>query len=178
MNDSVPPRPAGTSREAKFYQWVHDTLLALRPIPTAGAQTNSTTRGFYILGKPEALPFSVIRCVIKSVAANHYVCRQMVGTTEGPGDISVARPPEQRNSIANETIDGVVYNYTYPTTVNRNSLSALTNLLEQEVIVPRILVNVTQIFAFRGDTGVLDPASGRAINLQDLNVGGRAWARG
>jgi hypothetical protein len=53
-----PPRPVGTSAEARFAQWVYDTLIALQNMQAPGTRVNRTTRGVQISAAPARIPRS------------------------------------------------------------------------------------------------------------------------
>lgn len=50
----LPKRPAGNSDEARFMQWVWDTLRSLRTQDVPNARVLRTTRGVAIVPKPQA----------------------------------------------------------------------------------------------------------------------------
>ena len=109
----------------------------------------------------------------KSQASDHLVCRTWDGTTEGGGDVAIAKPHKLRNSVTSATIDGVAVTYTYGGTfVTRTATIATID--EDQVIVPRYLVN-DLIFAVDSSGGTA--ITGTLQNKIDLNVDGRAWAK-
>jgi hypothetical protein len=109
---------------------------------------------------------------------NYLVCRKWNGSTDGPADINIAKPPELKFSVTSETIDGVVYNYSgySKTAQTRVSTAAGGGTPENEVIVPRYLVN-SIIYAIAAPTFVQTiDVPPKPIAFLDLNVGGRAWS--
>jgi hypothetical protein len=50
-----PPRPTGSNAEARFAQWVYDTLIALQNMQAPGTRVNRTTRGVQISAAPARL---------------------------------------------------------------------------------------------------------------------------
>ncbi len=44
----IPPKPSGSSAFITWARWVHDSILAQRPISTPDSLVSQTTRGFSI----------------------------------------------------------------------------------------------------------------------------------
>jgi hypothetical protein len=109
---------------------------------------------------------------LKSIQSEYLTCRTWNGTTEGGTDIYVAKNHKLRCSIASAVIDGVTVTYTYPLADNVSRTATITTTSEDQVIVPRYLVN-DLIFAVESSSGT--GVSGKT--LIDLNVDGRAWAK-
>jgi hypothetical protein len=101
--------------------------------------------------------------------------------TSGDGDSYIAKPPELRHTIADETIDGDAINYTYLDTHTREaSLDLSPEITETQNVVPWYLVEDEEnegstIYAAQvaGGTGVY--RDGQQLKL--VEVSSRAWAR-
>ncbi len=117
---------------------------------------------------------------IKSVQADHYVCREWdwVEEEEGAEDVMVARPHRQRRTPWDgQTVGGVEYTY------SGNSVRVADDgdITEDQEIVPGFIVDDSalndMILAAHvpGGTGVI--VSGSPVMWCDLNLDGRAWAR-
>lgn len=109
---------------------------------------------------------------LKSVAANHLVCRTWDGTTEGTADVLVAKSFLLRNSIVSRTIDALTISYTYATTTEREADDGSNT--ETQVVVPHFVVN-DLIYASFATT--LVTVADVPLTLMDNNRDGRAWAR-
>lgn len=114
---------------------------------------------------------------LKSVQPDYLICRTWDGDEEGTEDIFVAKNYKLRNSIEEETIDSVTYNYTYTSVVHRVSTPEGGGASEQQYVVPRWLVN-DLIWAIPAHTLVEAGAEGQEqpVVWLDLNLDGRAWA--
>jgi len=116
----------------------------------------------------------------KSMEDDYLVCRTWDGENEGDEDINISKPTKLRFSITSETIDSDAVSYSsYDTsTQTRNADDGSTS--EDQVIVPRYLVNDV-IYAIRCQTFVDDPDADPdsdpmpQLNLIDMNIDARAW---
>lgn len=102
--------------------------------------------------------------------------------TAGGQIVYVAKSRKLRNSVTNETIEGVQFNYFYDATyVARTSQSVPTSATELQVVVPPFLPNdiikgrvitSTPLVAIPGTLPTIVDAT-----YEDTNNDGRAWAR-
>jgi hypothetical protein len=106
--------------------------------------------------------------------------------TSGDGDSYIAKPPELRHAIADETIDGDAINYTYLDTHTREASLALSpEITETQNVVPWYLPEDdanegSTIYAAEvlGGTGVYrEVTTGNWQQLKLVEVSSRAWAR-
>ncbi len=178
-------------------QWVYDSIAALRPMDVPGAKVIRTARGFAII--PEArtvaqqsTPATAAKYVIKEVFGDYYRCRSWDGTTEGAADVLIARNYKLRKSLDNETINGIAWHYSYDDSDLTGgkiglirSATATGQVTETHVIVPPICTG-TDAKNGKGDEIIAMPidgnstakdALGNPINLEDMNVDGRAWTK-
>jgi hypothetical protein len=114
----------------------------------------------------------------KQDAGNYLVCVTWDGTTEGTEPVNIAKRPKLRTSLATETIEGIVYNYTYTPVVSggitvsytRNTTGGAT---QTDKVTPPYLLNDI-VLAMQLNTGLLD-ASGDSVDWQDMSE--RAWGK-
>src|SRR5205809_138903 len=114
MIGGTPRRPAGTSNQARWCQWVHDTLLAfarVRSVP--GAKVSSTVGGVFI--EPNAQTGGAGGSRVSQYlltdhsAGDYFVCRTFSLRTDnsdpenpvtvatiGHVPVFIAKPPELR----------------------------------------------------------------------------------
>lgn len=177
MNQN-PPRPTGTTPEARYAQWLWDSSNRNRIQDSAGSRTTRTTRGFFTI--PQKLPggIKITTWHLKSVSDEYLVCRSWDGENEGTQDVKIAKPSKLRSSIDEETIDGTLVTYTNYDAENQTrhaSAGVAPNTTEEDqVIVPRYLQDDV-IYAVKAKTMAADE-DGKDIALMDLNIDGRAWA--
>lgn len=110
---------------------------------------------------------------LKSVAADHLVCREFDGTTEGSTDVLVAKVQELRNSILSDNFDGNIVTYSYhPSTVQRTAIWSGNSAIQ--IVAPPWVVN-RLIWAISCDhTGVF--VNNVELKYLELNQG-RGWIR-
>src|SRR5688572_1271860 len=104
---SVPNRPSGSSRQARWCQWVHDSIMsALRVKPVRGAKVSQTTGGTFIepieTGTGQA--GSRVKQYLLTDASNgdYFICRTLSQTADpetetidltiGSSDVLIAKP--------------------------------------------------------------------------------------
>ena len=123
--------------------------------------------------------------------SNYLVCRSWDTATKTAGteDIYIAKPTCLRWEVTAETIDSVAYTYDTFSEANQTRVAHQDTATNDEVIVPRYLTegdNPTLVLAVRvnGGTGVNtvgenleDLTEEIPIDLIDLNIEGRAWAK-
>jgi hypothetical protein len=110
---------------------------------------------------------------LKSVSDNYLTCRSWDGSNDGTTDIYIAKVHKLRNSITQEVIEGVTYDYTYatgPDSLNKYRISKVSGVeVERHVVTPEWIVN-DLIYAIDATTHVTTATS--LLMLGD----GRAWA--
>lgn len=111
---------------------------------------------------------------IKSVGADHLVCRTWDGTTEGTLDLLVAKPYLlRRTPFDGQTRDGITY--TYSSDIAREADDGSTT--ETQVVVPSWVADDI-IYATREvQGGVEAEGGGEELFWVDDNRDGRAWAK-
>ena len=170
----APKRPTGSTPEARFSQWVYDSLISMRPM---GPDVSRTTRGtFQHPGASVGGAARVGRYRLKSVQGDYITCRGWDGTTEGTTDIYIAKDPKHRNSLLTEAKPDGAHTYEYGAgsnadNVKRTDTCGLTS--EQQEIAPPWCVN-DEIYALTCNTGVND-ATGNPIYLLAISPA-RQWA--
>lgn len=172
----LPPKPTGSSPEARFARAVHDRLLSARMQDVSGSAINRTSRGFS-LRPPQPRRGGVVigLYLFKSMASDWLVCRTWDGTNEGTTDINIAKPPRLRFSVLTLTmIDGTVITYSDYNLVNqtRTATDDSGNVESQVIGEPYLLNDI--IYAAPARTLVQDD-TGKTVTLLDLNDDGRAW---
>jgi hypothetical protein len=137
-------------------------------------------------GRPSALDFALQQMIVKSVAADHLVCRRLEPDgrdndgndmySEGALDVCVLKPwTLRRTPFDGETIGGKTYEY------QDNATRTVTEDEESEnqAITPDYETDCVIFAAMTDVRGQLDPEDvyepGRTV-LVDVNVDGRAWA--
>lgn len=170
---NYPNPPIQTSSNLYWLRKVAQAGRSNRIRPGNGYKVQRSTAGISLrINKGRGVSHTPFH--VKSVEPEYLVCRTWDGENEGVTDIKIAKPPELRNSVDTETIDGDTINYSaYDNTAQTRLADDGTNQ-ETQVIVPRYLVD-TVIFAFKANSCALDE-DGNTIGLQDANVAGRAWA--
>jgi len=112
---------------------------------------------------------------IKSVSANHLVCRSWDGVNEGAFDVLVAKPHSARQP-ANETIAGTAYSYTYsagPDSLNSVRESDDGDTTEDQIVTPLWVENgLIQVFRTNFSGVTVDDS-----DLKYIEVGPRCWAK-
>lgn len=126
---------------------------------------------------------------LKSVEDDYLVCKLWDGTTEGEAasdasaDVYIAKAHKLRHSITTETIEGVVYTYTYetgptttPTISNKLRVATAAGVvIERCIVTPEWLVN-DLVWAMRATTTVFrTPPTDDPVRLL-MVPDGRAWA--
>ncbi len=182
----TPRRPAGTSSEAIWAQWVHDTLVSLCQQQVQGRAGGMTTRGFYSLPSPvvaSAAPTESARVKMFRVKSFYSDCIGGVewdGTTETGGEVLIAKPSLLRCSITERTIDGVtlIYNYSGYADTTWQTRDEYDGSLgsDRQVVTPKYQENDV-IYAIELDhTGAWQPLiGGTEAKWIDINVDARAW---
>ena len=123
-SDFRPPRPTGSGHAAAWAQWVHDQITERGTlIDTPQIRFQQTTKGIVPIlserrggggGRLQG-PF-----LLHSVQGDYVTAKLWDGTTAGLAtvaagpDVYLAKPYRIRHSILQETLEGVVYYYTYP----------------------------------------------------------------
>ena len=137
-------------------------------------------------GRPSALDFALQQMIVKSVEADHLVCRRLEQNGrdddgndlygEGALDVCVLKPWTLRRSpFDGKTIGGKAYEY------QDNATRAVTKDEESEnqAITPDYETDCVIFAAITDVRGQLDPEDvflpHRTV-LVDVNVDGRAWA--
>jgi hypothetical protein len=108
---------------------------------------------------------------VKSVAANHLVCRSFTSGLEGAVDILVARPFAARQPAA-ETIAGTTYTYTYsagPDALNNVRESNDGSTTEDQIVTPLYVADSFVLAAQTDYTGV--------ANVTYIEISPRCWAK-
>jgi|ERR1051326_2514898 hypothetical protein len=171
----LPPKPTGTSSEARFARWTHERLVAARTQDATGSGTNRTTRGVVAIPPQPRRGWSIGLYRFKSMASDWLICRTWDGTNDGTADIKIAKPPKLRFSIATLTmIDGTIITYDLYDLVNqtRRATDNSGNSENQVIGEPYLLNDL--IYAAPARTLVQDD-DGNTVTLLDLNDDGRAW---
>jgi hypothetical protein len=156
---------------------------------------DQTTRGraLKIKAAPETPPNQIKQCyLIVAVGAEHMTCRTWNGTTMGSNDIKIAKPPEFRESYAEETLPSgvtIVYSAWNWTDQTRTATPDDSTPAETQVIVPRYLISAmsddevpivldnSMIWADRVNWSGADDGAGADVKLIDINISGRYWCK-
>ena len=187
--DKKPEEPQGNEpREIwarNLMRWI--SSLEIRGINGFKKVTSPYGGAEYVADeKPGSSSISINPYRIYEVNGDFYRCRAVQGSftqlEDGDTDIYIARPPEHRDTITSETIDGTTYTYTYNSETERISTGDdINETIETQVINPHIILEVTFIYAVEATTGVTylagDDETETSVTLLDLNVAGRAWAK-
>lgn len=125
-------------------------------------------------------PIVVTRFRIKSIAANHIVCRAWDGTTEDSTDVLIAKQPNARTSIVSETISGLAWAATYSDNNTRTLThnAAIDRIMGQRLYAPYAVNGEVIGVQVTGGTGVstapewieLLPARRWEIDLLEFDV--------
>lgn len=94
MLQPPPPRPVGSDYEARFMQWVWDSLVRFRLVPGRGTTIQHTTQGVIIEAKPTGAYGSGGACQMFQVqghSGDYLTCKTWDGTSAG-SEVSVAVP--------------------------------------------------------------------------------------
>lgn len=180
MDQSDIPGPmSGTHPLAAWLNKLRRSVLARTPRPGIGYKLIETTTGYCQQIIPGNGGIGISRLLFKEMQDDYIVCRSWDGTTEGTADIFVAKPPKLRNSVTEETLDGIDFEYTYTVTgadafVARTSTNQDDDTTETQKVVPRYILD-DEIFAIPASTGI-ETVDVETVALIDLNVDARAWA--
>jgi hypothetical protein len=114
----------------------------------------------------------------KSDGGNFYNCVTWDGINEGSMTISIAKLPKLRISLLTETIEGVVYNYTYAAYASGGVTISYTRsttggVNQTDKVTPPYLLDDV-LFATGMSTGLVD-SSDNPITWQEISE--RAWGK-
>jgi hypothetical protein len=146
-------------------------------------QLEAVSRALGIKRRPMDIESGVLCFHIKTIEADHLVCREWNGTTERDTDVLVAKPLQFRTSFTAEVIDTVSHTYTYTSSNERTSNDGTAS--QVEVCYPRYTVYAAPA------SGIIPPgtifaavvANGSGVTVDDVPVGwvevlpSRVWAR-
>jgi hypothetical protein len=186
-SNSRPPRVAGSGPFATWAKWVEDQLLnrgVMVDVP--GLRFQQTTNGIVpILSRQfggGGAPVSVNRYLLQSVQGDYLTCQEL----NSAALVYVAKEQLIRNSLTQEIIEGVLYNYTYeagPATTPpiSNTVRVATvggTLIERCIVTPEWAVN-QEVWAIQADTGLFRPPISPEIEYQPITLlmfHSRHWA--
>jgi len=184
-SSEIPGELSGSHPLASWLNKLRRAVIARTPQSGPNYRLHERTTGFGLDIGPGGGGASVAMYRLKSVQDDHLTCRSWDGTTEGTSDIFVAKVHKLRHSITTETIETVVYLYTYetgpantPTISNKVRLAKVgATEIERTIVTPEWLVN-DLIYAVAANTGVFrTPGPPKADPVSLLMLGdGRAWA--
>jgi hypothetical protein len=177
----LPKKLSGSSVVVTWGNSLIDWVTNDRLVSVVGGKLQQTTAGRVLTIDPGGGGggLSITRLLVKEIKDDYLVCHSWDGTTEGTDPVYVAKNPKLRNSVTEETLDGVDYEYTYTTTgsqafVERVSVKTTDNSSETQRVVPRFILD-DEIFAIDAQTSIQTEAA-EDITLIDLNLDARAWA--
>lgn len=112
---------------------------------------------------------------VQSISDDYLTCREWDGITLGSTDVIVAKWPRNRKTLATETIDGVVFTYTYTSQNQRTSKDNATPQNSQtEILYQRFVANEV-IFAAQSANGAGFSVSGTPVSWIEMRE--RIWLR-
>jgi hypothetical protein len=152
--------------------YLDTTANSLYVCTTAG--TNATSVWALISGKASG----VTQYIIVAEFGDYFSAHTFDGSNTGSALVKIAKSMKLRNSITNETINGIAWTYTYQSFHQRTASATIsgTPVTEKQVVVPWFLTN--DLLQVATTTGIVTLPSGAGVtSLIDLNVDGRAWAR-
>jgi hypothetical protein len=177
----IPGRLSGSNALVGWLNRLVEWLRSDRLVSVVGGKLQQTTSGRVLTIDKQAggTGVEIVRLLVKEIKDDYLVCHSWDGTTEGTDPVYVAKNPKLRNSVTEETLDGVDYEYTYTTTgtqafVERVSVKTTDNSSETQRVVPRFILD-DEIFAIDAQTSIQTEAA-EDITLIDLNLDARAWA--
>lgn len=177
----APREPSGHSNLASWCRKILRYAISNEVKPGYGYRVRRTTTGTVLEIKPGiGGGLSLAEYKVKEHKAEYLVCRTWDGALEGEDDIKIAKPRELRYSILRETIDGYLISYSAynEESQTRHAYYSLS-YQEDQIIVPRYITEgdyPTIIWAGPMNSGVKDE-NGIDINLLDVNISARAWAK-
>lgn len=128
-------------------------LIEVQPCRIWGSQSAASTGRFVLTG----------------VAGDY-----LTATSAGGGSVNIAKNPKLRTSITSQVIDGVTWNYTYTSSVQRSASNG-TRTYYQRVSERYIIGDIIYADQPAGGTGVT--ISGIPLVWLDTNRDGRAWTQ-
>lgn len=170
-----PPNPlTGNTPLVMWLNQLRAAVRAARLVSVPGMKAQRGPDGQRYLPEPQSggSSISVGMYRLKSVSAEHYVCRTWNGSTEGQADVKIAKPETLRHAAADGS---VTFTYTQDTAVvwtRRASVAGQAGYLLQ-YIEPHFNVN-SLIYAIPAPTGVT--VAGVAVSLLAL-ADGRMWSQ-
>jgi hypothetical protein len=194
-----PPRPAGSGADSRFFQWVYDSIKALRPMDTPNSLTSRTGRGFSIVtkavsgGTVTTTPAGLKLFRFYEMKQDYILCTIGNALTFDALDtkslMRIAKPPLLRFSVFNRTIHGesVTYdNYDLvkqERTAHLGGVGTIGTTDEVQVITDSYEVG-DRIYAMKATTGVTVPVDDEdlardpdtVVEYLDMNDDGRFWA--
>lgn len=205
MRNYIPPRPTGSSPDARFRQWVWDRLaVSLNFINSSTVSFSQTSKGVMA----EAATSTPVSSPTNSAEIKDFILTNVFGdyligiAVDDDSIVRIAKPPLQRNSVTAGTIDGESWQYSYPQNVTTGtppvaaspiayiSRTAFTTASggysEYQRIRPAYVatnnggcvitaVNMNRPIVVTTAEDTSVPV-GTAVTWRDLNVDGRAWA--
>lgn len=121
MRNYLPPRPTGTTPQARFNQWVWDRLaVSLNFINSSTVSFSQTSKGVMAeaaTSTPSSSPTTRQGPFqIQSVQDDYLTCFPYDNSTQkttSTTPVYIAKEDKHQTDLASETIFGVVHNYTY-----------------------------------------------------------------
>jgi hypothetical protein len=120
--------------------------------------------------------------VVKSHRGNYLICHKWTGVGELSTDVPIAKPQELWYTVASVVVDGVTITYSGYDINSQTRQATIGSVPEIQVIVPRYvpgqIIYATQPDLVQVNTDPNFPFTQSVpCTLQDMNKGGRAWAR-
>src|SRR5580765_7504078 len=116
MSIQAPKRPDGSNPEALYAQFSHESIShVLRLQRVAGTGMRNTTQGLAVIPDQTSMASGAVvkMYLLRDVKGDYLVAHSWDGDTEGTQDIYIAKEPEHRESVTDETILGVDHTFTY-----------------------------------------------------------------